>query len=1329
MMNVFKRPKWPFSKVLVHLAVLIINVRVLEATTTKSTVSTKVSTNDTTTPMAATPSTTAPPTQAPTQTPASSTATLTTITQAPSNQTATSPTTTSTTQSDTTNGTQKPEPAITIGSNCSGHGNESSDNEWCGNGVDGQVVCFEGICTCSTGHFPINSTACLNETVLNTTEISIISTDVTSFTLSWENPAIQESQVNVTVVANNADCDVGQAKNATCAGLEPGCNYTVKVKVQSGTFEGFVLTSASLVPESPGQLNTTLCGVFEAPNVTLCWDPSEGCVDYYSVNVKQSGGEVVFSTQTSDGANFTTVTNLTAGTEYNITIFAYSLNKSSASTLDTFTTQSSEPSEPLNLTVEVLGEKEVKLNWESPEHPNGMISAYTVCYVYKHYRDQSYFGTNCTNKTGPEIALIGNVETNLSLPFAGAFYNFSVAAVNQMFTGRSSSAVARSNESTPGNITVLNTQATNTTITLIWSRPPVPNGNIIKYQVQWYTGNKMCSVVIKADSNGSVDNGDNCGSDLPERIVVNQKDMNYTISGLDHYKNYSMWVTPFTAAGSGQISNTTQQTTETRPGPVGIVTIRDIGPTAINVTWTIPEINPGPTNYTAVANSTIPGQEHIARCEVEEKDINYTSTGCEIRNLREFWKYKVEVIAKTKGGISEPKLSEAFYTQESTPGTPLSLQVFNYTPPACDATKVKVTWTEPNLLDRHANITQYIVQTVHHNDRVFTYPVVNPQPFARNNSQFSWEQDNLEAERTYQWQLFAVGRNGKGFPANYTFSTGICAPPKMDSVLEKLEITSSSVIFNLDPYFFTNEKQGKIMAYGMVGGNGRDEVRTVNGDTVLSLGSWSKFTSNNHQGVYRFNFNLTPNVNGKLRLEVGQNRTCTKEDFKEFCNGPLPSGLELWVKAYACTAINLCTVSEHYGPFTIQQPYQDTKDSGVDGALIALPILIAILILISMFLFLWWRGAIDPLQWKNQLIGGGKKDVLITLPEIADLDRSIPIATYSEALADLHRDTNLILSDQYEEIKRRAGQIEVRSGFEAANLEPNKPKNRWVNILPFDHSRVNLQQLDDDDPESDYINANYMPGFHHQREFIATQGPLPGTIDDFWRMVWEQNVMVIVMLTQCKEGNRVKCEMYWPDTVQEAKQYGDVVVNPTSITNMNKFNINIFDISHASDLTKTRKVLQFHYLDFMDFTAAVEVEHFIEFVRTVRGHVPHDMTSPMVIHCSAGVGRTGSYIAIDHLQEYLNSPKFSSDDHINIFDMVMEMREQRVNMVQTEAQYILIHDCFERMLEDKKKSLKTTESMEELYANQAYDKKAGANPFPDVEYENVNYENKQRTEL
>ncbi|WAR09329.1 PTPRB-like protein, partial [Mya arenaria] len=461
------------------------------------------------------------------------------------------------------------------------------------------------------------------------------------------------------------------------------------------------------------------------------------------------------------------------------------------------------------------------------------------------------------------------------------------------------------------------------------------------------------------------------------------------------------------------------------PGPVGNVTIRDIESTAINVTWTIPEINPDPTNYIAVAWSMIPRQEHTARCEVE------------------------------------------------APGKPTSFNVIKFTDlkNTCDATKINVTWSEPNLQDRNANITRYVVM--------------------------------------------------RELP-----------PPKMDSHIEKLEITSSSVIFNLDPNFFKNEIQGKIVKYGM---------------------------------------------------------------------------------------------------------------------------------------------------WKKQLLREGEEyEEQETLQEIVEPNRSIPIATYNEALADLHRDTHLILAAQYEEIKRRADQIGLKAAFAAAKLDPNKSKNRWANILPFDHSR----------------------GFHYQREYIATQGPLPGTIDDFWRMVWEQNVMMIVMLTQCKEGNKVKCEMYWPDTVKEPKQYGNVVVNPTSITNMNKFNINIFDISHATDVTKIRKVLQFHYLDFMDFTAAVEVDNFIEFVRTVRGHVPHEMTSPMVIHCSAGVGRTGSYIAIDRLQEYLNSPTFSFDDRINIFDMVMEMREQRVNMVQTESQYILIHDCFERMLEDKKTSLQTTQTMAKLaYGN------------------------------
>ncbi|XP_052809608.1 phosphatidylinositol phosphatase PTPRQ-like [Mya arenaria] len=580
-----------------------------------------------------------------------------------------------------------------------------------------------------------------------------------SLTLSWElNSDIHESPVNVTVVENNVNggeeytCVLGQARNATCADLVPGCNYTVKVDDLKGTVESSMFTSASLVPASPGKLNTNLCGVFEAPDVTLCWGPSEGCVDYYFVNVTQTGGEVVFSTQTSEGANSATVTNLTAGTEYNITIFAHSFNKSSASTLDTFTTQPSEPSRPLNFTVEVLGKKEVKLNWESPLYPNGLISDYTVCYRYKHYADQLYTKTNCTYKSVSEVTMIGNyLDLNLSLPFAGTFYTFSIAALNEMFTGKSVFVDARTHESTPGRVTGLYAQATNLTITLIWSRPAVPNGDIIKYELQWKKGeNMMCLVVIKADTHSTrVPHGESCGSELPEPIDLNQVDVNYTITALEHFKDYDLWLMPFTAAGGGDFSELKQRTTETSPGPVGNLTIRDIGSTAINVTWTIPEINSGPTNYTAVARSTIPGQEHTARCEVED----YTSTGCKIENLREFWQYQVKVIAETKEGISVTKLSQPFYTEESTPGTPTSFQVQDLKDltNACDA--INVSWSEPNLLDRHANITQYVVQTVHHNDEVFTYTVDDPKPFSRHNSQFSLVYGGLKANRAYQLQV------------------------------------------------------------------------------------------------------------------------------------------------------------------------------------------------------------------------------------------------------------------------------------------------------------------------------------------------------------------------------------------------------------------------------------------------------------------------------------------------------------------------------------------------------------------------------------------------
>ncbi|XP_006820787.1 receptor-type tyrosine-protein phosphatase O-like, partial [Saccoglossus kowalevskii] len=112
----------------------------------------------------------------------------------------------------------------------------------------------------------------------------------------------------------------------------------------------------------------------------------------------------------------------------------------------------------------------------------------------------------------------------------------------------------------------------------------------------------------------------------------------------------------------------------------------------------------------------------------------------------------------------------------------------------------------------------------------------------------------------------------------------------------------------------------------------------------------------------------------------------------------------------------------------------------------------------------------------------------------------------------------------------------------------NRLKNRYTNILPYDHTRVKLIEMNEDDEEdigSSYINANYISGYTSPREYIATQGPLPTTKDDFWRMVWEQNTQTIVMITRCVEKGKVRCDHYWPFD-SDPTEYGDITVTMAS---------------------------------------------------------------------------------------------------------------------------------------------------------------------------------------
>uniref|UniRef100_A0A4W4H007 protein-tyrosine-phosphatase n=1 Tax=Electrophorus electricus TaxID=8005 RepID=A0A4W4H007_ELEEL len=265
--------------------------------------------------------------------------------------------------------------------------------------------------------------------------------------------------------------------------------------------------------------------------------------------------------------------------------------------------------------------------------------------------------------------------------------------------------------------------------------------------------------------------------------------------------------------------------------------------------------------------------------------------------------------------------------------------------------------------------------------------------------------------------------------------------------------------------------------------------------------------------------------------------------------------------------------------------------------------------------------------------------------------------------------------------------------LDAARLPENRCKNRYNNILPYDATRVKLSCLEDD-PCSDYINASFMPGNRFRREYIATQGPLPGTKDDFWRMVWEQNVHNIVMVTQCVEKGRVKCDQYWPMN-KEPLYYGDLVVQLLSESVLSEWTIREFRIHTEGLSSYPRIVRHFHYTVWPDHGVPDTTQSLIQFVRTVRDYMDRVVNSgPAVVHCSAGVGRTGTFIVLDRALQQLDSRAT-----VDIYGCVFELRLHRSHMVQTESQYVYLHQCVRDVLRARKLRCEQENPLYPIYEN------------------------------
>ncbi|XP_017688427.1 PREDICTED: receptor-type tyrosine-protein phosphatase C isoform X2 [Lepidothrix coronata] len=332
----------------------------------------------------------------------------------------------------------------------------------------------------------------------------------------------------------------------------------------------------------------------------------------------------------------------------------------------------------------------------------------------------------------------------------------------------------------------------------------------------------------------------------------------------------------------------------------------------------------------------------------------------------------------------------------------------------------------------------------------------------------------------------------------------------------------------------------------------------------------------------------------------------------------------------------------------------------------ALIIFLAFLIIVTSIALLLVLYKIYDLHQKK--LSNSSEDV--NLVAVKDDERQLlniePIP--SEQLLDTYKrkiaDEGRLFLDEFQSIPRVFSKFSIKE----AKKSHNQNKNRYIDILPYDHNRVELSEIPGD-PGSDYINASYIDGFKEPRKYIAAQGPKDETTDDFWRMIWEQKATIIVMVTRCEEGKRNKCAQYWPSMENGSATFGDIIVKINESKICPDYVIQKLHITNGRERTAGRDVTHIQFTSWPDHGVPEDPHLLLKLRRRVNA-LSNFFSGPIVVHCSAGVGRTGTYIGIDAMLEGLDA-----EGRVDVYGYVVKLRRQRCLMVQVESQYILIHQA------------------------------------------------------
>ncbi|XP_046682093.1 tyrosine-protein phosphatase 69D isoform X2 [Homalodisca vitripennis] len=357
-------------------------------------------------------------------------------------------------------------------------------------------------------------------------------------------------------------------------------------------------------------------------------------------------------------------------------------------------------------------------------------------------------------------------------------------------------------------------------------------------------------------------------------------------------------------------------------------------------------------------------------------------------------------------------------------------------------------------------------------------------------------------------------------------------------------------------------------------------------------------------------------------------------------------------------------------------------------------ILVVLILLVSLCLLQKYTKQVAEAQGveislRNSLrsLRGSHLPVSSSPPDMAP----IPANQLPAAYLERHRDSDYGFQHEFELLPDSFPDRTTR----ASEARENMYKNRYPDIKAYDQTRVRLAQIDSI-AGSDYVNANFVVGYKERKKFICAQGPMDNTVCDFWRMIWEQHLELILMLTNLEEYSKTKCAKYWADKTEGEKTYGDITISHVQEKRYSDYIIRELKMVRTSGGSKereSRSIIQYHFLVWKDFQAPEHPSGILKFIRRVNEAYSLEK-GPILVHCSAGVGRTGTLVALDSLLQQLEA-----EGQVAIFNTVCDLRHQRNFLVQSLKQYIFVYRALQEVAQfgnTEIKASKLKSSLEKL---------------------------------